>query len=109
MNQEFVRVEPRWKFETYAHPVFRARPFRTVGHLPAERLLKSGKAGAVRLPSTLQMAAQESPTHILGQNGLGKLSRVQISGLLNQAQTVNDVGGGGDPADAQPRKRNFRK
>src|SRR6266404_1021831 len=57
MNQEFIGVEPRWKFDPYAHPAFWARPFRAVGHLPAERLLKSGKAGAVRLPSTLQMAA----------------------------------------------------
>src|SRR5258706_13481603 len=109
MNQEFVGVEPRRKFDPYAHPAFWARPLRAVGHLPAERLLKSGKAGAVLLPSTLQMAAQESPAHILRQNGLGKLTRVQISGLLNQAQTVNDVGGGDNPADAQPRKRNFRK
>jgi len=79
-----------------------------VGHLPAERLLKSGKAGAVRLPSALKWRLR-SPLRIYSARILGKLPRVQISGLLNQAQTVQYTLAGATISRRAAPETNLRK
>jgi len=106
MNQEPFAFDPG-EFDQSAIPAFWAVHFVPVGHSCRPSACQSGTGALILLTSTLQRRLG-LPAHILRQEWLGKVARGR-SGLLNQAQTVNERWGATIQPDTQPRKRNLRK
>jgi len=109
MNQEFAGVKAEWQFQPQAHSPVGTRPTRLFGHVLAKSLVQSHQTRGIDFAHFDEMLGKQSAAQKFGECGLRQLVRVQISGLLHDAQALDRRRGGNNPADAQPRESDLRK